>query len=193
MLAGHFGVAAGARSTASSVPLWALLLGSQLLDVVFVPLVLAGVEGLRPVPGVPAYGGAVIDAPYSHALLTALVLAAAAGTAGALRWGRRAGAVLGATVLSHWPLDLVVHRPDLPILPGNAGGLPLLGLGLWRAPVASAAVEAALVLAGALLYARSVRRREAAAVGRTTARSTVAAGTVGVLLAACLATDVSGL
>jgi hypothetical protein len=63
--------------------------------------------------------------------------------------------VLGAVVFSHWLLDLVVHRGDMPILPGNAGDLPLLGFGLWKAPVASILVELALVVAGAWLYWRA--------------------------------------
>jgi hypothetical protein len=60
--------------------------------------------------------------------------------------------VLGAVVFSHWLLDLVVHRGDMPILPGSAGDLPLLGFGLWKAPVASILVELALIVAGAWLY-----------------------------------------
>jgi hypothetical protein len=63
--------------------------------------------------------------------------------------------VLGAVVFSHWLLDLVVHRGDLPILPGNAGDLPRLGFGLWRVPAASVLVELALVVAGAWLYWRA--------------------------------------
>jgi hypothetical protein len=60
---------------------------------------------------------------------------------------------------SHWLLDLVVHRADMPILPGNMAHLPRLGFGLWRFPWVSAAIEAVLVLLGARVYwiaARSV-------------------------------------
>ena len=46
-------------------------------------------------------------------------------------------------------LDLIVHRGDMPILPGNAGDLPLLGFGLWRVPLASILLEAALSFLGA--------------------------------------------
>lgn len=56
---------------------------------------------------------------------------------------------------SHWVLDLIVHHPDLPILPGNAGNLPLLGFGLWGLPTVAALVELALVIGGAYLYYRS--------------------------------------
>jgi hypothetical protein len=64
--------------------------------------------------------------------------------------------MLGAVVFSHWLLDLVVHRGDMPILPGNAGDLPRLGFGLWKAPAVSILVELALVVAGAWLYWRAV-------------------------------------
>jgi hypothetical protein len=37
----------------------------------------------------------------------------------------------------------------------GAGGLPLLGLGLWRYPTVSAFVELALVLIGAYVYHRA--------------------------------------
>jgi hypothetical protein len=60
-------------------------------------------------------------------------------------------------VLSHWLLDLTVHRADLAILPGNAGKLPRLGFGLWRVPAASIAVELALVIGGSLLYFQAAR------------------------------------
>jgi hypothetical protein len=68
--------------------------------------------------------------------------------------GKTRGRVIAAVAFSHWLLDLLVHRPDLPILPGNAGGLPLLGFGLWRLPVIAAMLELILVLGGAYLYYR---------------------------------------
>jgi hypothetical protein len=69
--------------------------------------------------------------------------------------GVSSGAALGAVALSHWVLDLVVHRADLPLLPANAGALPRLGFGLWRLPVLCALVELALVIAGSLAYFRA--------------------------------------
>jgi hypothetical protein len=88
-------------------------------------------------------------------------------------------------VFSHWLLDLLVHRPDLPILPGNAGGLPLLGLGLWRTPWASVVAELALVVAGAATYLWSIRGR-----ARVTRRGVVAGAVMALVLGADLAVDV---
>jgi hypothetical protein len=157
VIAGHFGLAAGVKAGTPAAPLWALMLATQWLDVFFVPLYLSGIETLVPVdPAAPnAYGGAVIHADYTHSLVGALLLAALAGALAWWRWDRRVGVTIAAVAFSHWLLDLVVHRPDLPVFPGNAGGLPLLGLGLWQWPAVSAAVELLLVVGGALLYYRA--------------------------------------
>src|ERR1700730_16536156 len=157
MVPGHFGVAAAVKSQVPGAPLWALMLSTQWLDVFFVPLFLTGIETIDPVdPANPnAYGGGVIHAIYTHSLLGALALSVLAGGLAWARGGRRVGFTIGAVAFSHWILDLVVHRPDLPILPGNAGNLPLLGFGLWRGPTVAALVELALVPGGACLYHRA--------------------------------------
>jgi membrane-bound metal-dependent hydrolase YbcI (DUF457 family) len=160
MVAGHFGFAAAVKAKARGVPLWALMLATVWLDVVFVPLLLAGVERLDPVAGAKAgaYGGAIIHADYTHSLVGATVLALVFGLPAALRYGRRVGVVLGLVVFSHWVLDLPMHRGDMPLLPGGAGGLPRLGFGLWRYPLPSALLELAIVVAGAVVYWRAARR-----------------------------------
>jgi hypothetical protein len=159
VIAGHFGFAAAVKAKARSVPLWALMLASQWLDVVFVPLFAVGVERLVPVPGTKegAYGAAVIYADYTHSLVGALVLSGVFGVALALRYGRASGLVLGLVAFSHWLLDLPMHRADMPILPGNWGDLPRLGFGLWRFPAVSALVELALVVWGGAAYWRAAR------------------------------------
>jgi hypothetical protein len=164
MVAGLFGLAAGVKSGVPSAPLWALMLATQWLDIFFVPLYLMGIETIDPVdPANPnAYGGGIIHALYTHSLVGALVLALIAGGLAWSRWGTRVGVTIGAVAFSHWILDLIVHRADLPVLPGNAGGLPLLGFGLWRLPTVSAFVELAMVLVGAYLYHRSATRLPAA-------------------------------
>jgi hypothetical protein len=160
VIAGHFGFAAAVKAKAPAVPLWALMLASQWLDVVFVPLFVAGIERLEPVAGAKpgAYGGAVIHADYTHSLVGAVLLSAVFGALAAVRYGRQSGIVLGLVSMSHWVLDLPMHRADMPLLPGGGGALPALGLGLWRYPAASAALELAIVLTGAFLYARAAGR-----------------------------------
>jgi hypothetical protein len=158
MIAGHFGLAAAVKARETATPLWALMLATVWLDVVFVPLFLSGIETITPVPGVGSgYGASIIHADYTHSAIGALALSGLFGGAAGLRWGRRAGWVLAAVAFSHWLLDLVVHRADMPVLPGNLGGLPRLGFGLWRAPLAATLAELALVVGGAWLYWREAR------------------------------------
>ena len=160
MIAGHFGFALAVKSRAPSLPTWTLVLACQWLDILFVPLLLFGIERLQPVLGAKAgaYGAAVIFADYTHSLLGAAVLSAVFGVLSALRYGRTAGLILGLVALSHWLLDLPMHRADMPLLPGNAGQFPRLGFGLWRSPTGSALVELAFVVVGAALYWRAARR-----------------------------------
>ncbi len=159
MIAGHFGFAAMVKSRAPRAPLWALMLATVWLDVIFVPLLLLGVETMVPAPGVtrspPGYGEGIIYADYTHSLLGALLLSALFGALIAWRWGRVAGLVTGAVAFSHWLLDLPMHRLDMPFLPGNLGDLPRLGLGLWRWPTASALLELVILLAGTFFYWRA--------------------------------------
>ena len=157
MIAGHFGLAAAVKSRAPKTPLWALMLATVWLDIVFVPLLLSGVERIETIPGgvAGAFGQVIIHADWTHSLIGALVLSAIFGAAGTWAWGRNAGLVLGAVSFSHWLLDLVTHRADMPVLPANWGDLPLLGFGLWASPWLELALEAAIVLAGAFLYWRT--------------------------------------
>ncbi len=169
MIAGHFGFAAGIKSQERQAPLWALMLACQWMDVIFVPLFLLGIEHITPVAGTKGgYGEGIITADYTHSLVGALLIAASFGLVAAIPWGRRVGVVLGAVVFSHWVLDLIVHRADMPILPGNLGDLPRLGFGLWRVPAAAATLELALVVGGATLYWRAARQVALAAGGART-------------------------
>jgi hypothetical protein len=157
MVAGHFGFAALVKSRETKTPLWALMLACQWLDVIFIPLFAAHVETLEPVAGTQGgYGRFIIHADWTHSLVGALVLSALFGAAAAWAWGKRSGLVLGAVAFSHWLLDLLMHRNDLPLLPG--GGGPHFGFGLWRWEPASIATELLLVVAGALLYYRAASR-----------------------------------
>lgn len=156
MIAGHFGLAAGAKSADYRAPLWSLMLATMWLDVVFAPLFLLHIETIDTLAG-GGYGKSVIHAYYTHSLVGALILSAAFGAVAWWRWDRRLGLLLGGVAFSHWVLDLIVHRGDMPILPANAGNLPLLGFGLWRVPVASILLEAALLVGGVFLYWRAAR------------------------------------
>jgi membrane-bound metal-dependent hydrolase YbcI (DUF457 family) len=156
VIVGHYGLAAAAKTVDRRAPLWSLMLATQWLDVVFIPMFLLGIETIETLPP-GGYGEVVIHADYTHSLIGSLALSAALGAVAWWRWDRRLGLLLGAVAFSHWVLDLIVHRADMPILPGNTGNLPLLGFGLWAVPVASILLEAALLVVGVLLYWRSAR------------------------------------
>ena len=153
MVAGHFGFAAMVKSRERSTPLWGLMLATVWLDVVFVPLFLAHWETTEPIH--PGYGGLIIHADYTHSIVGMLALSALLGSLFLPRLGRRVALVIAAVSATHWVLDLVVHRPDMPVLPRNFGHLPCLGFGLWNHPPAAACVELILVAAGALMYWRA--------------------------------------
>jgi hypothetical protein len=190
MTSGHFGFAAIVKSSDPKVPLWALMFSTYLLDFIFIFLTAFGIEFFAPLdPAHPAYGQVLIHAYYSHSLLGAAIIAVIAGLIARWAWGKKAGLIIGAIVFSHWLLDLIVHRPDLPILPGNLGNLPLLGFGLWQVPIAAALLELALALGGAYLYYRSARHAPAEAKDKRHIRALVASGVTGLLLVLLLAAD----
>ncbi len=151
MFAGHFGVAAAVKSKAPELPVWSLLVSTQLLDIAFIPFYLAGLEYMEPI-GEGGYANMMIYAFYTHSLVGALLLSLLFGILGAKFWGKKSGVIIGAVIFSHWILDLLVHRPDIPIFPGNAGNFPLLGLGLWQSVPASILVEFLLIAIGSFLY-----------------------------------------
>jgi hypothetical protein len=195
MIAGHFGLAAAVKSREISTPLWALMLATVWLDVVFVPLFMTHIETLNAVSDATGpYGGSIIYADYTHSLAGAIVLAALLGAAAAWIWGRRSGLVVALVAFSHWILDLLVHRADMPLLPGHLDGLPRMGLGLWRWPLGSVVAETLLVVVGSWLYWRAARH-SAQAAGRGLALSTAAgvlALSFGLLVLACDFTGVLG-
>src|SRR6185503_11274974 len=134
MFVGHYGPSFAIKAARPSVPLWLAFVAVQLVDVVWAILVLAGVEKVRIVPGITATNPFdLYYMPYTHSLLAAVlwsVIAAVAYRFLARVDGWLAAAIVGAAVFSHWILDLLVHRPDLPLY-GNAHKV---GLGLWNYP-----------------------------------------------------------
>lgn len=160
MFLGHFGVAFAAKRAAPEVSLGTLFAAAQAADLLWPNLVLAGVERVEVEPGATVVTPLdFVHYPWSHSLLAMSVLGlVAAGLWRLVRAGRYESAlVVLATILSHWFVDLVVHRPDLPLAPGEG---PLLGLGLWNSLPATLAVEGGLLAVGLSVYLRSSRARD---------------------------------
>ncbi len=162
MFIGHFAVAFAAKKAAPSASLGTLFLAAQLADLVWPVLVLAGIEVVAVSPGITAFTPLdFVSYPYSHSLVALAGWAALFCIVyGLLRHpGRRALIVGAALVLSHWVLDVLTHRPDMPL---SIGSPTKLGLGLWDSVAATIIVEGALFAAGVALYCRTT-----VATGRT--------------------------
>lgn len=163
MFLGHCGVGFAARRVAPRASLGTLVFAAQFLDELWPILLLAGVEQVRIVPGLLAANPLdFAHYPWSHSLLMALVWSALiGGIYGAVRRYGRGAWVVGLLVVSHWVLDVPMHRPDLPLWPGSR---VLVGFGLWRSLPLSIAIELVVFGAGLALYVRGTRARDA--VGR---------------------------
>ncbi|WP_017667585.1 hypothetical protein [Sandarakinorhabdus sp. AAP62] len=144
MFVGHFAASVAAKAVRPQLPFWACVGAAQLVDIVWGVLVIAGVERLQLDPSLPGSPLVLEYMPWSHSLPMAVAWSALAGVAAAILWGPRipwAGWLIGAVVFSHWLADLLVHRPDLPLLWQG----PKLGLGLWNLPALEMLVELGLL------------------------------------------------
>ena len=133
MFTGHYSAAFAAKAYGPKIPLWTLFVATQLVDFLWAVFILTGVEKARIVPGLMAASAmALYCMPFTHSLVGALVWSVVGGVVlnFAVR-GRDAvtGFVLGLAVFSHWIADLLVHRPDLPLMGDNS---LKMGFGMWN-------------------------------------------------------------
>jgi hypothetical protein len=158
MFAGHYGVSFVLKKVEPTLPLWILLLAAQLPDVLWAVFVLLGIEHYRIVPGITAsFPLDLYYMPYTHSLVAAVAWSAVVFTL--CRWvipvsglrNNRCAFFLALAVFSHWALDLVVHRPDLPLY-DNAYKV---GFELWNYPLTALALESALFFGAMWVYLRS--------------------------------------
>jgi len=156
---GHFGAGLAAKGVAPRVSLGTLFLSVQLADALWPVLLLSGIEHVRIVPGIMRVSHLDFwDYPVSHSLLALTAWGVLFGSVYFLARRYLVGAlVVAGGVVSHWLLDFVAHRPDMPLLPRG----PYVGLGLWNSPSATIAVEGGLYAAGIVLYLRATRARDA--------------------------------
>ena len=158
MFLGHFGLALAGKRLAPAVSLGTLFLATQWADLLFWVAALAGVEHFRIAPGATRVTPMdFYDYPWSHSLLG---LAAWGVLIGGLyfvfRRGRAGAWVLAVGVVSHWVLDVVVHRPDMPVGPGG----PYAGLSLWNSVPLTVVAEGIVFGGGVALYLRSTSARD---------------------------------
>jgi len=153
---GHYGVSFAAKRRDKTIPLWVLFLAVQLLDVFWGAFVLLGIERVRIVPGITASNPLdLYYMPYTHSLVAALLWSLGAYVAYRMIRGfgasHRSALLVAIAVFSHWVLDVIVHRPDLPLI----DDAPKVGLGLWNYPAPAFLLEIAVLFSGMVLYLRS--------------------------------------
>ena len=153
MFVGHYSVAFAVKTERNKIPLWVLFVAVQLLDFLWAPFVLLGIEKVRFVPGITATNALdLYYMPYTHSLIGALFWSAVAFVIYKIGWrniaSNSAALLVGFAVFSHWLLDLIVHRPDLPIYDDTLK----VGFGLWNYRGVEFVLEIAILLVGAVLY-----------------------------------------
>jgi hypothetical protein len=163
MFIGHLALGFAAKRLEPRVSLALLFVAAQFADLLWPVLVAIGVEQVRIDPGNTAFTPLdFVSYPYSHSLLLLIVWGVALGVV--CRWlvsnHRAIVVVMAGLVVSHWVLDFVTHRPDMPLYPGG----PRLGLGLWNSIPGTLAVECALYAVGVWMYVRTTEARDA--IGR---------------------------
>jgi membrane-bound metal-dependent hydrolase YbcI (DUF457 family) len=159
MFLGHFAVGFAAKRAMPRASLGTMIAAACFLDLLWPILVLAGIEWFRIVPGETVMTPMAFDHyPWSHSLLMSVVWGLLFG-AFVAKWGSgiRAGMFAGLAVVSHWVLDYVTHRPDLPLAPW---GSLKAGLGLWNSPRLEIPLELGLYIAGVALYVTGTRSRD---------------------------------
>jgi len=163
MFIGHFALGFAAKRAAPRVSLAVLFIAAQWADLLWPLLLATGFEQVRIDPGNTAFTPLdFISYPYSHSLLMLLLWGAVLGFVYRRTTGQNGStfAILALLVVSHWVLDFVTHRPDMPLYPGG----PKIGLGLWNSVPATVVVEVAMYAVGVWIYMRSTRPRDG--VGR---------------------------
>ena len=157
MFIGHFALGFAAKRVAPRASLVVLFGAAQLADLLWPVLLAVGLEQVRIDPGNTAFTPLdFVSYPYSHSLLTLVIWGALFAWVFRAPTRPRGALLLAALVVSHWLLDFVTHRPDMPLYPGSAK----FGLDLWASVPATVAIEAVMFIAGVWVYASCTRARD---------------------------------
>lgn len=158
MFIGHFAVGFAAKRFAPRSSEAVLLAAPLLVDILWPFFLLLGWEQVRIDPGNTRFTPFdFVSYPWSHSLLMLCVWATAFGAiyyAIARYWAGAIAIWIG--VVSHWVLDWVTHRPDMPLYPGGAR----YGLGLWNSITGTMVVEILMFAVGVWMYVQATRAKD---------------------------------
>lgn len=157
MFLGHIAFGLAGKRFAPRGSLATLLFAPLFLDLLWPIFLLLGWEKVRIEPGNTAVTPLAFDSyPWSHSLHMTLFWSGLVGIVfRAITRDTRTAVWVGFAVASHWVLDVLSHRPDLPLWPSG----PRVGFGLWNSVPATVIVELSLLLVGLWLYLRVTRPR----------------------------------
>lgn len=170
MFLGHYGLGLAAKRISPKTSLGTLWIAAQFLDLIWPIFLLLGIERVEVDPGNALVTPLdFVSYPLSHSLLAAVGWSLlVAGIYWLVRRDGSGTAIIGLLVLSHWVLDALVHRPDLPLYPGSSR---MAGLGLWSSWRATLLLEGVIFVWGVAVYRGGTRPRDA--VGRYAFRTLV--------------------
>ncbi len=158
MFIGHYGVGLAAKKIDNRPSLGTLFLAAQFLDILWPVFILLGLERVEIDPLPRKFLTLHFTSyPFSHSLAAALVWSLLFGLV--YYWIRknvRVSIMLGLLVLSHWILDLIVHIPDLQLIPGSD---MRVGLGLWNSTILTIIIEGLIFIIGIYLYLKSTKAK----------------------------------
>lgn len=159
MFLGHFAVSLGAKKPAPTVSLGTLFVAAQFVDLMWPLFLLLGLEHARIDVGNTAVTPLdFYDYPFTHSLAGAILWSCVLGLLYyAVKRNVRNAVIVGAAVSSHWVLDFLTHRPDLPLW--FTGG-PLFGLGLWNSVIGTVVVEVGIFVLGLFLYLKATTAKD---------------------------------
>lgn len=155
MFVGHLAIGFIAKQIEPKVSLGTWIVAVLFSDLLVFPLLIAEIESFKSQPGAVTNRMVGQNIAYSHSLLMTAIWAFLLAAIYFLwrRYLRGAGLLFGA-VLSHWLLDFISHRPDMPLAPGRD---EVFGLGLWNSIPATLIVEGGFWLLTIFLYARAAK------------------------------------
>ena len=153
MYAPHFAAALAIKGRVREAPLWALLIGAFIPDLLWIALARIGIE--------PAQASNFYD-DWSHSLVSVAILATLFASA-FLRRGKPVFIAIWLAVFSHFLLDFPVHPKRLALAPltGVYLGWDLLAWGSrpgWLGAINDWWLQAAVLLVLLLVYATAARR-----------------------------------